>query len=126
MARILVVDDEAETRDLFQVALKRMGHQAVTAPDGFSALAEVEAEAPDAILLDIMMPGIDGYETLRRLRALPSGQDIPVIVVTASQESNLGKRVAAAKGNACLMKPVSLTVLEEVIGKSLKRAAAAA
>jgi CheY-like chemotaxis protein len=126
MARILVVDDELETRQLLELALKRMGHVAVAVPDGFSALAEIEAETPDAILLDIMMPGIDGYETLRRLRSLPAGQDVPVIVITASQESNLGKRVAAAKGNACLRKPVSLAVLKEVIGKSLGKSAAAA
>jgi CheY-like chemotaxis protein len=115
MARILIVDDEANTREMLQAAMSSIGHIGIGVPDGFMALAEVENDPPDLILLDIMMPGIDGYETLRRIRELPGGKDIPVIVVTASQASDLGKRIAIAKGNACLKKPLNLITLEQAI-----------
>jgi CheY-like chemotaxis protein len=66
-----------------------------------------------------MMPGIDGYETLRRLRALPGGNQVPVIVVTASSEPDLEQRVAAAGATACLRKPVQLSVLADLIDSCL-------
>jgi len=80
---ILIVDDSQLNLDFLHTALKRAGYRVLTAVDGESALKSVEARMPDLILLDIMMPGIDGYETCRRLQANPDTQVIPVIFMTA-------------------------------------------
>jgi len=85
-ARILVVDDLAEIRDLLQVYLEDEGHQVLTAKDGQEALAAVAAHQPDLILLDVMMPGTDGYEVCRRLKSNEETAFIPIVMLTALQE----------------------------------------
>ena len=85
-ARILVVDDLAEIRDLLQVYLEDEGYQVLTAKDGQEALAAVAAHRPDLILLDIMMPGTDGYEVCRRLKTNEETAFIPIVMLTALQE----------------------------------------
>jgi signal transduction histidine kinase len=85
-ARILVVDDLAEIRDLLQVYLEDEGYQVLTAKDGQEALAAVAAHQPDLILLDIMMPGTDGYEVCRRLKTNEETAFIPIVMLTALQE----------------------------------------
>jgi CheY-like chemotaxis protein len=82
--RILIVDDEEDVRLLVQLTLRTVGGmEALEAPDGLSAIAIAERERPDAILLDVMMPGLDGPETLARLRSSPSTSEIPVIFLSA-------------------------------------------
>ena len=82
-ARILVVDDiEANVR-LLQAKLEAEYYDVLTAADGPSGLAKAQAETPDIILLDVMMPGMDGFEVCRRLKADPKTQHIPVVMVTA-------------------------------------------
>jgi CheY-like chemotaxis protein len=81
----------------------------------------VQTKPPDLILLDILMPGMDGYETLRGIRGLPCGKGIPVIVVTDGQDSDLGKRIALAKANACLKKAIGLVALENAINQFLTK-----
>lgn len=82
-ARLLVVDDRAENRELLQACLDQAEYTVVTAADGEEALAAVACHRPDLILLDLMMPGLDGYEVCRRLKADPETAFIPLIVVTA-------------------------------------------
>jgi len=79
--QVLVVDDELNIRELVQVALKFHGCSVTTAATGRDALRQAEAARPDLIVLDLMMPGVDGLTALRKLRA--SGDDIPVIMLTA-------------------------------------------
>jgi putative two-component system response regulator len=100
-------------------ALSLFGHQPERAFSGEEALDQVSERLPDVVLLDLMMPGIDGYETLRRLRGLPGGNQVPVIVVTASSEPDLEQRVAAAGATGCLRKPVQLSVLADLIDSCL-------
>lgn len=85
-AHLLLVDDSAENRQLLAHALKRSGYQVHLADDGFDALHKAREQQPDLILLDVMMPGIDGYETCRRLKQDPASKDIPVIFLSALTE----------------------------------------
>ena len=82
-ARILVADDQPENIQLVGVTLGRLGHEIVPATDGATAIKRVKLKAPDLILLDLLMPGIDGLETCRRLRATPEGKDSPVIFLSS-------------------------------------------
>lgn len=89
--RILIVDDEADVRDITKMGLE-MGTDwtVLTASSGAEALVMAASEAPDAILLDMMMPDMDGRTTLQKLKADPATQAIPVVLVTAkANESNL-------------------------------------
>ena len=80
---ILVCDDDPLLVDLLEFRLVARGFQVVVARDGGQALELVAAEAPDAIVLDAMMPVVDGYEVLRRLRSDPATAAIPVVMLTA-------------------------------------------
>lgn len=83
MAKILAVDDEPTITRLVDAALAKDGHVVITAGNGDEALLRARTEKPDLILLDIMMPGMDGHETLMRLRDDPATEDIPVAFLSA-------------------------------------------
>lgn len=110
--RVLVVDDEASLTDLLQMALRYEGWEIRTAADGSSALATARDFRPDAIVLDIMLPDIDGMQVLQRLRA--DGNDVPVLFLTA--KDSLDDRIAGltAGGDDYVTKPFSL---EEVVAR---------
>lgn len=84
--KILAVDDEKHIVRLVQVNLERAGYEVVTAHDGKEALQKVEEENPDLVVLDVMMPYMDGFEVLQNLRRNPSTRDIPVIMLTAKAQ----------------------------------------
>ncbi len=123
--RVLVVDDEANLSDLLRMALQSQGWDARTASGGQEALNLVREFSPDLLVLDIMMPGIDGMEVLRRIRA--AGNDVPVLFLTAKDA--VEDRIAgiAAGGDDYLTKPFNL---EEVVvrlhGMARRHVAAAA
>ncbi len=110
--RALVVDDEASLGELVQLALRYEGWQVETATDGATALTKARAFQPDVIVLDVMMPGLDGLEVLRRLRA--TGDDVPVLFLTAKDA--VADRVVGltAGGDDYVTKPFSL---EEVVAR---------
>jgi DNA-binding response OmpR family regulator len=81
--KILVVEDELPIRKLIELNLRLETHDVITAADGYEALQQSEAGLPDLIILDIMLPGLDGWEVLKRLRQDPKFQDTPVVVLTA-------------------------------------------
>jgi DNA-binding response OmpR family regulator len=83
MARILAVDDEPTITRLVEAALAKDGHEVLSAGSGDEALLKARTEEPDLILLDIMMPGMDGHEVLVRLRTDPATQDVPVAFLSA-------------------------------------------
>ncbi|HEY5196789.1 MAG TPA: response regulator [Solirubrobacteraceae bacterium] len=104
--RILVVDDDASIREVTQVSLEMVGgHAVMTAACGRDALAQASRERPDAILLDVMMPGLDGPATFERLQAEPTTRDIPVILLTAKLQSSDRARFVALGVRAVLSKP---------------------
>ena len=82
-AQILMIDDEASGRRLVKLLLERAGYHVLTAPGGEEGLILAKTEHPDVILLDVRMPRLDGYETLRRLKRDPDTKVIPVMVLTA-------------------------------------------
>lgn len=84
--KILAVDDEKHIVRLVQVNLERQGYEVVTANDGKEALQKVDDERPDLVVLDVMMPYMDGFEVLQNLRRNPSTRDIPVIMLTAKAQ----------------------------------------
>ena len=110
--RVLVVDDEASLTDLLQMALRYEGWEIKTAADGSSAIATARDFRPDAVVLDIMLPDIDGLQVLQRLRA--DGNDVPVLFLTAKDA--LDDRIAGltAGGDDYVTKPFSL---EEVVAR---------
>jgi class 3 adenylate cyclase len=110
-ARILVVDDNAANLDILETRLKSRGYEVVTAVDGEDALARVKADAPDLILLDIMMPKIDGIEVCRRLKADATLPFIPVIMVTAKADSKDIVAGLEAGGDDYLTKPIDQAAL---------------
>lgn len=83
MARVLVVEDDHVIRELLVVNLKMEGHEAVTAVDGAEALRAVAEHAPDVVLLDMMLPGVDGWEVAARLKGDGATSSIPIIALSA-------------------------------------------
>lgn len=104
---ILIVDDDPNALRLIGYALQRQGYGVTAAQDGEEALAKAQSEKPDLIILDIMMPAMDGYEVLRRLRASPSMAHVPVILFTA--RSQVDDKIAGFEAGAddYLTKPVT-------------------
>lgn len=84
--KILAVDDERHIVRLVEVNLQRAGYEVVTAYDGREALEKVKAENPDLVVLDVMMPYMDGFEVLKHLKADPATAEIPVIMLTAKAQ----------------------------------------
>jgi two-component system, OmpR family, alkaline phosphatase synthesis response regulator PhoP len=80
---VLVVDDEAHIRRIVEINLKRAGYRVTMAVDGVEALEKVKAERPDLVLLDVMMPRMDGFEALRILKEDAETAEIPVMMLTA-------------------------------------------
>jgi DNA-binding response OmpR family regulator len=94
-SRILVVDDDDDIRGLLRTLLERAGHEVSDAPDGRAGLRELYAGSPDLVILDVAMPGLDGWATLERIREVT---DVPVLMLTA-RDAEL-ERVRGLKGGA--------------------------
>lgn len=105
MANILVVDDDPSVRALLRDVLECEGHDVALAADGFAALRAVAGERPDCVLLDVMMPGLDGHEVLARLRALDGGPSLPVIMLTAAADDANAWRAWSGGVDYFLAKP---------------------
>ena len=106
-ARILIVDDERHNRQLLEVMLAPEGYVLLTATNGEEALAIVAQEPPDLILLDIMMPGMDGYQVAARIKRNLATKDIPVIMLTALDDRNSRLHGLSAGAEDFLTKPVN-------------------
>jgi adenylate cyclase len=120
-SRILVVDDNASNRDLLTRRLQRQGHTVLQAEDGTIALAMVEKQAPDLVLLDLMMPGISGYDVLASLKSDPRFRNIPVVMISALSELDSIVRCIEAGADDYLAKPFEPTLLRARVGSSLER-----
>lgn len=104
--RVLVVDDDPKNRRLLNDLLRARGHEVVEAPSGEEALRQVSETPPDVVLLDIMMPGMDGIEMCRRIKDNPATSHIPVLLVTALSERSDRIRGIEAGANDFLTKPI--------------------
>lgn len=102
---MLLVDDEDQLRRVMRDLLEREGYEVVEARDGVQALAEVDRHAPDIIVLDLNLPGLDGYSVLGQLRARPATRAIPIIVLTAKGDEDNEVRVFELGADDFLTKP---------------------
>ena len=118
--QVLVVDDEPNIRELVQVALKFHGCSVATAASGAEALRQAEALRPDLIVLDVVMPDVDGFEVCRRLRA--AGNEVPVIFLTARDTSSDTVTGLALGGDDYVTKPFSVEALVARVRAVLRRA----
>ncbi len=118
--KVLAVDDNQTNLHILQVFLKKLGHQVLLANNGEAALNVFRSEAPDLILLDIMMPIMDGFETARRIKQISAGRWIPIILLSAlSRDDNLVSGLNAGADDY-LTKPINFVVLEAKI-RSVER-----
>jgi CheY-like chemotaxis protein len=120
-ARVLVVDDAAAIRELIAVNLELEGYDVERCADGLEALEAVARRRPDVITLDAVMPRLDGFGTLERLRADPATADIPVVMVTARASGADVARVRALGVDAYLTKPFEPAELIATIQRVLAR-----
>jgi DNA-binding response OmpR family regulator len=111
MAKILVAEDEKQIADMIAFKLTNSGHQVIRAQDGEQAMQLAKRDTPDLIMLDAMMPGIGGFEVLRRLKADPALRSVPVIMVTAKGHER--DVLSGLRGGAVdyVVKPFSLKEL---------------
>jgi len=117
--KILVVDDEVYILHILDFSLGAEGYEVITAADGEEAVERARVEKPDLVVLDIMMPKVDGFEACRRLKGNPETNQIPVILLTAKGrevDRQMGMEVGA---DDYIVKPFSPTKLIEKIGSFL-------
>jgi CheY-like chemotaxis protein len=118
--RILIIDDEDDIREVAALSLETVaGWDVVTANSGAKGLLRAVEHLPDAVLLDVMMPGMDGPTTFRELRKNPVTAHIPVILLTAKVQSNDQRRFADLGVNAILFKPFDPLTLAQQISDAL-------
>jgi DNA-binding response OmpR family regulator len=104
---VLVVDDEPMARTLLRLMLVRAGFEVSEAEDGYDALEKIEAEIPDLIILDVMMPGMDGFSVCRAVRESTRTAALPVIMLSAKTDLESVNRGLRAGANKYLTKPIS-------------------
>jgi CheY-like chemotaxis protein len=120
-SRILVADDDPTNRDLLGRRLARDGHHVTFATNGREALALAEAGGQDLVLLDLMMPELDGDEVLRRMKASPDLRDLPVLMISANNEHAAVGRCIAMGADDYLPKPFDPVLLRARVGACLER-----
>ena len=121
MKHILIIDDEEDIRDVAQVALETIGGWRVsTASTGPDGLGQLQTQPYDAVLLDVMMPDMDGIEVFRQIRANPQTQTIPVILMTAKTQATDRQRFLDLGVTAIITKPFKAMFLTEQIADILK------
>ncbi len=121
LAKILIVDDEPFNVDYLEQELEDLAFETVAATDGQEALAKVMTESPDVILLDIMMPIMDGFEVLNHLKSDPYTRDIPVIVISAANDLQSVVRGIEMGAEDFLPKPFDPVLLRARINASLEK-----
>ena len=121
MANILIVDDQEDARDSLAILFRDAGHEVAVAPNGLEALAVLLKDLPDVVLLDLLMPEMDGASFLEVIRSYLRLQSLPVVVLTALTDGPLIDRVRASKVNSILLKG---TAAPDNIRKAVEEATA--
>ena len=119
--KILVADDEPTIVRLMEFILARQGHEMIVAVNGEEALQKIRTEQPDLVLLDIMMPRIDGYEVARLLRDDPATAGLPIIMLSAKAQEEDIRRGVEVGVDEYVTKPFSPEHLVHVVSEYLKR-----
>lgn len=121
MAKILIIDDEERNRRLFEVFVKADGYEVDVAASGEIGLTVAAETKPDLILLDLMMPGRDGFEVARALKANPVTQNIPVIVISSLDDIASHQRLLSTGVDDFIVKPIDRWELSQRIFKVLQK-----
>jgi CheY-like chemotaxis protein len=116
---ILVADDEEDIKVVLRMFLEAVGYEVVTAFDGLDALEQIKSTKPDVVLMDIMMPVIDGIEVVRQMKATPGIRDIPVVMLTAAAQSDMVERAIQAGAADYIVKPFEPETVQRAIEKVL-------
>lgn len=111
--KILVADDDSRNRKLLETLLRADGYLVASVDSGQATLDAVASDRPDLILLDLMMPGMDGFEVVRRLKGDVDARDIPIVMVTALDDAGSRMRLLAAGVADLIAKPVDRWQLKE-------------
>lgn len=118
-ARVLIVDDERMNVQLLEVMLEPEGYQLLTAGSGEAALEAVAHHAPDLVVLDVMMPGMTGYQVATRIKENPATRHIPIVMLSALDDRNSRAHGLLAGAEAYLTKPVNRAALCERVRELL-------
>ena len=121
MKKVLVVEDNKDNLRLIAYALQRAGYDVVSTETGEDGVLAAEREAPHFIIMDINLPGIDGIETTRRIRQMPSTGRVPIIAITSFAMSGDRERILAAGCDGYLEKPIDPIRIVEQIDQILTR-----
>ena len=122
MKKILIIDNEEGFLEFVKTNLELRGnYRVITAPDGEKGLRLAEKRKPDLVLLDIIMPGIDGFEVLKRLRAGEKTKTIPVIMLTARSDDDAMIKALELHDDGYIIKPLKIEELEDKVEKALYR-----
>lgn len=116
---ILVVDDDPTILMITEMILNKAGYQAIGAKSGLEALASLEQHQVDLLLLDIVMPFMDGFETLERIRRGPKGRDLPVIFLTGQADLNTVTRARDLQARDYILKPIQQSYLLSKVKQAL-------
>ncbi len=115
--RILVVEDDPDLRKILRLQLMANDFEVIEAENGLEGFNEVQAQRPDCVILDLMMPVLDGFGFLKRARSLIDLQDIPILILTASQDERNRIRGFQYQADAYMGKPYDLDALTAEVGR---------
>ncbi|HEX8119021.1 MAG TPA: response regulator [Pyrinomonadaceae bacterium] len=121
--RVLVVEDTPDTREFLRLLLEAEGYEVTTAADGLAAVGEALREPPDAIIMDMSLPGLDGYNAARLIRREPALADVPLIACTAFNRWEWRGKAIAAGFDAFMTKPIETQRLTATLAALLARRA---
>lgn len=119
MGKVLVVDDESDLSLMVRMALRMAGHESLEATSGEEALEVLAGQAIDAMLLDLHLPRMDGWEVLQRVRADPACRELKIIVMSAHSSPGTKERAAHLGSDAYLTKPFALEELTNIVASAL-------
>lgn len=122
MARVVVVEDSPVIQRLIEMTLKPSGLDVSFSDSGPDGLARIRAESPDVVILDIGLPGMDGWEVLAQLRAQAETAEVPVIVLTAHGRASVQDEASTRGANMALSKPFNPTDFREAVTSLLPAA----
>lgn len=120
---VLVTDDHADTRLMFRTMLGIRGYSVIEAADGEEAVMLAESSTPDLILMDGMLPGLDGLDATRRIRKLSNGGNTPIVFICGRAEPNDRASALDAGCDEFLVKPLNFELLDSVLEKHLGKTA---
>ena len=122
--RILIVEDDPDLRTILKLQLLSQDYEVVEAGNGAEGFAAIQSQAPDMVILDLMMPVMDGFGFLKRVRSLMGTKDVPVLILTASEDERNKVRGFQYQADNYMSKPYDLDKLTDVVEKMMAAKAA--